>query len=664
MKKLSLFVFCFCILSLGLFLYSCSDKPTEQQPITETLYQIAIDKTENGSISTSKTEAKENDVILIYASPNDNYILDKISISNVSLSQITENIYKFEMPKNNITISASFKAKEQERYNVNVISTGNGQISTKNNSYQEGDDVTVLVTPNTDYQLDLLYSEEVVLNYVASNAYTFKMPAKNVSIFATFKEKSYSILSTYNENASIVLSRTEAQKNDVIYISVFPDKNYHLTSITADLPVSFTKINENLYSFIMPAHDITINVQTTADTPQTIDKIAGSYKVISVDNYGEELISNPYYDMTFVKINPNYTATIATHYGSHISSEDGYSNYYIFENITFTKTNNNFFVTMPEIGDVQAEILNENTMRFEYNSKIYTISKIMADEIENGSYSTADDALFYIDDEKAIYEGEIYYEIYKFGNYIVLGNEFENDRVIMNFTKNGDSIVVDGYQYYYHFNTIGVLDKQTYTKSNISYTLQDITGSYKVTNIQDSDEFDVNLEGLNYGIFVKIKEEGMVTISAEMSEENIDYNFYTLRDLPFSLENNQVNINIENLDSLDNIIFISQSTFLVQLRFSGYIRTYIMERITETPIQNGTYTNENENFIVESDKITYKNVEYTDFVIYENVIIINFSSSNNTMGLFTTTTDENVRVICYEFNLGSQYVGEDTYTLS
>ena len=82
-------------------------------------------------------------------------------------------------------------------YTVSVCPPDHGSVAVAGTvtSFQEGDPVTLTVTPDNNYELStLFYNEEGVDNAVpisqnATGAYVFDMPANNVTVYASFKEK-------------------------------------------------------------------------------------------------------------------------------------------------------------------------------------------------------------------------------------------------------------------------------------------------------------------------------------------------------------------------------------------------------------------------------------------------------------------------------------------
>ena len=93
----------------------------------------------------------------------------------------------FTMPASNVTVRATFRQKPPTKYNIGIAPMENGTVSTDKGSAAAGETVNLTITPSEGYKLDKL---SVTANgqavEVTNNS--FKMPAANVSISATFKK--------------------------------------------------------------------------------------------------------------------------------------------------------------------------------------------------------------------------------------------------------------------------------------------------------------------------------------------------------------------------------------------------------------------------------------------------------------------------------------------
>ena len=859
-------IFAILILPCAIILSGCDDKTVY---IEQPKYEINIEKSENGSLSTNKTSAYEDESIIITTTPNENYKLGSILISGVAIEKITENKYLFNMPDHNITIKATFTLKEvesEEQYDIKTISSDNGVIFADKTKAKVGEKVTILASPNNNYELSSIFSDNVTLTKEANNTYSFIMPESNVTICADFQliEYTYSITkSPQTNNANITFSVNNAKENEIVSIFIEPAPNYIVKDVRSENNTvqNFNKLNENTYTFIMPAKDVSIIVETESFVPYTIEDIVGSYKVTNViyedslfyndspyvtnnfiqinedltativlfdgtfastsnnttsnyyifenidfsivgdkinatvenmpimeikilnentinvnyanyifltftklSNYelqngtytsvedssnlnitdnqivlgsynfdklyvfgnyivldtddgsndkfifefnfvndyltlqgykynyfnnefieinkvfinsskqnftiedivGSYKVTNviyenssfyndsPYLTNNFIKINENYTATIAMHIGyMHEEVDNSYSNYYIYENLNFSIVGDKINANIEDVPISEIKILNENTIYVGYDNYIFfTFTKLSDYELQNGTYTSVEDSSnLNITDNQIVFGSYNIDKFYVFGNYIVLDiNDGSNDKFIFEFEFANNYLTLYGYKYDYYNNKFEKTNKVFVNSSRPNYTIDDIVGSYDITKMINV-QYDIHeIEKIDdYQVFIKINSDYTASIATILSEDSIPTNFYILNDIQFTFENNVVSLQIENLETLKNIYIANASTILFSMEYSWSSRIYIAEKLTETPIQNGTYTQNDEQFIVANDKITYKNEEYTDFVIFNNIIIINIDE-NNKLALFTKTTDTSVEVECYKYD--------------
>ncbi len=76
----------------------------------------------------------------------------------------------------------------QDVYAVNIAATTNGTVAADKTEAVAGDEVTLTITPDTGYELDVLTVQDAAGNPVTVNDNTFTMPASNVTVSATFKQ--------------------------------------------------------------------------------------------------------------------------------------------------------------------------------------------------------------------------------------------------------------------------------------------------------------------------------------------------------------------------------------------------------------------------------------------------------------------------------------------
>ena len=77
----------------------------------ETSYQITIESTSNGSVTTQPAnEAAEGEEVTLTVSPADGYHLEALTVKDASDQKVTVTNNKFTMPASNVTIRATFEA--------------------------------------------------------------------------------------------------------------------------------------------------------------------------------------------------------------------------------------------------------------------------------------------------------------------------------------------------------------------------------------------------------------------------------------------------------------------------------------------------------------------------------------------------------------------------
>ena len=155
--------------------------------------------------------------------------------------------------------SATFTAIE---YAITTSSVSNGTILVNATKATIGTMVTVTANANEGYRL-----ERITVNGSAINGNTFKMPAGDVTVSATFVAEEYSITVNTDGNGSARANVNVAKKGDTVTITVTPNDNYELDKVLVN------NKTEGL-SFTMPAGNVTVTVsfklkQTSSSSSET-----------------------------------------------------------------------------------------------------------------------------------------------------------------------------------------------------------------------------------------------------------------------------------------------------------------------------------------------------------------------------------------------------------
>ena len=158
-------------------------------------YKVSIDPNMvNGSVTADKTEnLKEGDTVNLTVKPDEGYKLKTLLVNGKDkTSDVNNGNYQFTMPAADVTVSAVFeeeKAPMPDTYKVNLIQNAGGKLSiSQQGPYKAGDNVTVTITPDSGKKLDKLTVDGKDVS-VTGNTYTFKMPAKDIEVSATFTDQ-------------------------------------------------------------------------------------------------------------------------------------------------------------------------------------------------------------------------------------------------------------------------------------------------------------------------------------------------------------------------------------------------------------------------------------------------------------------------------------------
>ena len=144
-------------------------------------YDIEAGTIKNGALAVSKRKAHVDEVIEVEAIPAEGYELDSITVNDEPLTGNT-----FKMPKKDVKLMATFKPID---YTVTVSDTVNGTASVDKSIANIGNKITVEYTPAKCYQL-----ESIKVNGKVIDDNTFTMPAADVTVDVTFKEKPHTIV--------------------------------------------------------------------------------------------------------------------------------------------------------------------------------------------------------------------------------------------------------------------------------------------------------------------------------------------------------------------------------------------------------------------------------------------------------------------------------------
>lgn len=183
-----------------------------------------------------------------------------------------------------ITSSPTTQAPEVKKGTV-VLSFDNNQgtVTADKTNGDVGQTVTLTITPNEGYEIDLVKANDKVLS---GTTYSFKLVEGENNVEVTFKAKAvepeveYNITYAASEDYTVTNLATKATKGTKVTFNIaINDENKELSSIKAN-DVDCTLEEDGSYSFVMPEGDVAIAIilQTKVNLNLSITSDKQSYK--------------------------------------------------------------------------------------------------------------------------------------------------------------------------------------------------------------------------------------------------------------------------------------------------------------------------------------------------------------------------------------------------
>lgn len=187
----------------------------------ENAYNVNLDDTmQNGTVTRDPQAGSYGDPITLTPEPNEGYkyVVNTIKVTNdtndeeIEVTANEDGTFTFNMPDSNVTVTATFTAIN---YTVQVGSMDRGSVTIKTDSgdvnkiedANVGEKIVLNVTANNGYEIEsVTFAKDSETTGTAATknddgTYSFEMPASNVTVTATFKGKSYTIVYAANNGS-------------------------------------------------------------------------------------------------------------------------------------------------------------------------------------------------------------------------------------------------------------------------------------------------------------------------------------------------------------------------------------------------------------------------------------------------------------------------------
>ncbi|MEE3428997.1 MAG: leucine-rich repeat protein [Ruminococcus sp.] len=204
---------------------------TDTQTVNKTLSNVTVNSSNHGTVATDKVQAYEGEEITLTIAPDTGYKLTELTVKDSSNKELEVKNNKFTMPKSDITVSATFAAKQ---YAISYSDYDDIWLSGPLYA-NTGEEVTVFAHPHSGYEITKLTYRDGAGDYhnIDIDSKTFTMPASEIKIYATFRKANYTI--TYETDGhGTVTGAATAQFNDRVPITVTPNEGYVLNNLYAE----------------------------------------------------------------------------------------------------------------------------------------------------------------------------------------------------------------------------------------------------------------------------------------------------------------------------------------------------------------------------------------------------------------------------------------------
>lgn len=228
-------------------------KDTTVKAAFRPFHAIEVENCSNGSVST-KTQAMREDKVVVTATPEPGYSVESVyyyengnSDNKTSITAVNGE-YSFEMPEANVTVGATFEAKET--FEITTATSELGYVTAPASAY-EGQVVSVSATATVSgASVESIKitntSDGKVYQTISGASGTFDMPAFPVTVEAVFEAFTppvtgdYYIIYANNLTGGRIIHDTDkADEDDIVYVYIDPDQLWETDDVYYTLLSSY-----------------------------------------------------------------------------------------------------------------------------------------------------------------------------------------------------------------------------------------------------------------------------------------------------------------------------------------------------------------------------------------------------------------------------------------
>ncbi len=236
-------------------------------------HSVNLSKNMNGgTISASRSKAKEGESVVIEVMVKDGYALEGLYAEDANGGDVpggylgrnadgTE-IFEAIMPAAALYVEAVFVREEPHTITVNAGDGGTAYVD-KDKLYA-GEEFILTCVPDEGKTVNYIdcrmYPDVVPLTQCGQSQWKGIMPDGNVHIDISFRyvERSVSVVVTNPEGGSASVDKPKATPHTLVNLTCTPNENYRVASVSG--VDGLKDQGGNVYSFTMPERDVKLNV--------------------------------------------------------------------------------------------------------------------------------------------------------------------------------------------------------------------------------------------------------------------------------------------------------------------------------------------------------------------------------------------------------------------
>jgi len=147
-------------------------------------YGIIVEDNGLGTVDVVSSAIKGNHII-VDISPAEGCELESLTAVDSEGNDIEVTDNSFTMPGASVTITAVFRKID---YTITIVCSDHGTATVSGNPANFGDEITVTALPDNGFELNTIKVDDEIIE-----GNTFTMPAKDITITVTFRDRTYSL---------------------------------------------------------------------------------------------------------------------------------------------------------------------------------------------------------------------------------------------------------------------------------------------------------------------------------------------------------------------------------------------------------------------------------------------------------------------------------------